>query len=144
MKQCLNCHTEFEYKRESAKFCSDKCRATYNRAHPKQLVTPIQMQVLYNEILELASKMKGVRPEVLLVNPISPQTAVAIHNAENKDQHTEVITYDYNGLKGLISAATSSTELHAAWKIIENANLAGWQLRQLSQLKEHQRTKIDF
>lgn len=63
MKQCLNCHKEFEYKRESAKFCSDKCRATYNRAHPKQLVTPIQMQVLYNAFLEAVGKIQYSAPK---------------------------------------------------------------------------------
>lgn len=63
MKQCLNCHKEFEYKRESAKFCSDKCRATYNRKYPKQSVSPIQMQVLYNAFLDAVEKIQYSAPK---------------------------------------------------------------------------------
>lgn len=59
MKQCLNCQKEFEYKREAAKFCSDRCRVQYNRKHPKEGVTKVQMQVLYNEVLDLIQKAKS-------------------------------------------------------------------------------------
>jgi hypothetical protein len=58
MKRCLHCDKEFEYKRSAAKFCSDKCRAAYNRAHPEQVVTKIQVQVLYNEMLDMIKAAK--------------------------------------------------------------------------------------
>lgn len=51
----------------------------------------------------------------------------------------------YNELRGLIESATSSTELHKAWKEVEkNKTLAGWQIRELEKLKNIQQTKIDF
>lgn len=53
--------------------------------------------------------------------------------------------FSYNELRDAISAATSSTELHKAWKQVEkNKELVSWQIKVLSQLKEDQRTKIDF
>lgn len=58
MRQCLNCKKDFEYKREAAKFCSNKCRAAYNRAHPQEGVTKLQMQSLYNAILEAVDKIQ--------------------------------------------------------------------------------------
>lgn len=58
MKKCLQCPNEFEAKRESAKFCSDKCRVAWHRKHGKKDgVTKFQMQVLYNSILEAIEKM---------------------------------------------------------------------------------------
>lgn len=51
----------------------------------------------------------------------------------------------YNELMGLIQEATSSTELHKAWKEVErNKELASWHLKKLNEEKELQRTKIDF
>lgn len=58
MKRCLNCDKEFQHKRNAAKFCSDKCRAAYNRSHPGQAVTKIQVQVLYNEMLDMIKAAK--------------------------------------------------------------------------------------
>lgn len=76
MKQCLNCQTEFQYKRGAAKFCSNKCRAAYNRAHPKQSVTPIQMQVLYNSVLEAINQInaRNGQPPAFgaVIEPIKP------------------------------------------------------------------------
>jgi predicted nucleic acid-binding Zn ribbon protein len=62
MKACLNCQKEYQNKREASKFCSDKCRVAYNRKHPRQKVTPLQMQVLYNTMLEMFGKM-GQAPQ---------------------------------------------------------------------------------
>lgn len=54
MKACLNCQKEYQNKRAASKFCSDKCRVMYNRKHPKVgVVSPLQMQVLYNAVLEM-------------------------------------------------------------------------------------------
>jgi len=144
MKECMNCKNEFEAKRPHAKFCSDKCRVAYNRAHPQQAVTKLQMQLLYNEMLDLARKMQGT-DSISVLPPLSPQKAVALHNAEYPDQHTIQAALSYNELRGLIEAATSSMQLHSAWKRVEkNKELAGWQIKILNQLKENQRGKIDF
>jgi predicted nucleic acid-binding Zn ribbon protein len=141
--ECLNCKKEFEPKRPHGKFCSDKCRVAYNRANPQNKVTNIQMQVLYAEMLKMASEFKGF--DIKMVDPITPQVHVALINAENKDQHTFIKEYDYAGLKELISTSTSSYDLESAWRIVNAAKgLVGWQLRELTRLKELQRTKIDF
>ena len=51
--KCLNCQKEFEPKRkDTAKFCSATCRVRYNRVNPKDKVTKVQMQVLYNTMME--------------------------------------------------------------------------------------------
>ncbi len=144
MKLCLNCQKEFEHKRDSAKYCSDKCRAAYNRAHPEQQVTKLQLQLLYNEMIELARKMQS-GPEIKIMPPQTHQQAIALHNAEHPEQRTTFVYLSYNELRALIESATSSMELHKAWKEVEkNKELAGWQIKILNQLKENQRTKIDF
>jgi len=74
MKQCMNCKTDFEFKRDSAKFCSDKCRAAYNRAHPQQMVTKLQMQSLYNAVLEAVEKIQFAAPLNEYDGPKSPPT----------------------------------------------------------------------
>ena len=55
MKECLNCNNSFESKRESAKYCSDKCRVQWNRKNPKKekgLTELQQMKVMYNSLIE--------------------------------------------------------------------------------------------
>jgi len=55
MKECLNCNKFFEAKRESAKYCSDKCRVQWNRRNPKKekgLTELQQMKVMYNSLIE--------------------------------------------------------------------------------------------
>lgn len=144
MKQCLNCKTEFDYKRDTAKFCSDKCRAAWNRANPDRAVTKFQMQALYNEMIELARKMHET-DNIRVLPPLGSHKAAALHNAEYSDQHTTKAVLSYNQLQELIGGATSSMELHKAWKQVEsNKELVSWQLRELGKLKEYQRTKIDF
>lgn len=58
-KTCLHCQEGFEAHKETAKFCSASCRVMYNRKKPKgkDAVTPVQMQVLYNAVLDMVGKM---------------------------------------------------------------------------------------
>lgn len=60
---------DFEYKREAAKFCSDKCRVQYNRKNPPSSVTKTQMQVLYNATLELMGKIHFAPPQEVYDSP---------------------------------------------------------------------------
>lgn len=144
MKECLNCKKEYEAKRPHAKFCSVNCRVQYNRTHPKDVITKTQVQVLYNQMLEMMSQLKQ-EPEIRVIAPIPTKAAIKLHNAENADQLTTSAIYDYEGLKSLIKAATSSYDLEKAWKIVRGASfLASWQLRELTKLKENQQTKLDF
>lgn len=62
MKDCLQCGEKYENKRETSKFCSDKCRVKYNRKNPKQGVTKLQMQVLYNSVLALVQNHTNELP----------------------------------------------------------------------------------
>jgi len=60
MKECLECRTEFEPKRDFGKFCSDKCRVKWHRKNPNKgnTLDKVQVQVLYNTMLDLLSSFK--------------------------------------------------------------------------------------
>lgn len=61
--KCLNCPKEFEPKRkDTAKFCSATCRVQYNRVNPKEKVTRVQMQVLYNTMMERLGQIEFKPP----------------------------------------------------------------------------------
>jgi hypothetical protein len=91
MKECLHCKKEFEAKRDSAKFCSTSCRVMYHRKHGKKKdVTPLQMQVLYNSMLELVDKMGTGPLQVQRVPPLSKKEETAMFNYEHKDQLTTI------------------------------------------------------
>lgn len=62
--KCLNCENEFEEKRkDTAKFCSAKCRVKYNRKYPKSGITKVQMGVLYNSLLEVMGRINDGLPK---------------------------------------------------------------------------------
>ena len=63
MKGCLNCKKEYDNKRDASKFCSAKCRVMYNRKNPKKTITPVQMQVLYNAVLDALASHKENFPQ---------------------------------------------------------------------------------
>ena len=78
MKPCLHCQKDYEFKRAASKFCSDKCRVAYNRRHPKQgAVTPMQVQVLYNAVLEMVGNMKQGGQVVAAVQKTAFQSPLA-------------------------------------------------------------------
>jgi len=84
--KCLQeeCNNEFESKTGRRKFCSDSCKMKYFRKHGKKvIVTPMQMQVLYNSLLEMVGKINyGVVPTMVnydefekkapIGNPVKP------------------------------------------------------------------------
>lgn len=138
MKECLNCKKEFEPKKQHGKFCCANCRVSYNRKHPKienginAVVSPT-MQELFNSI------MAGI-DAINARNGLPPAICSVIVPEKQKEA-----VLSYNELMDLIESATSSTELHKAWKAVEkNKTLAGWQIRELEKLKNIQQTKIDF
>lgn len=57
MKVCLQCDKDISARRETAKFCSDNCKVKWNRKNGKANVSKVQMQVLYNQILEVVGKI---------------------------------------------------------------------------------------
>lgn len=84
MKQCLECNKEFEPKREHGKFCSDRCRISYNRKHPKGSVTQIQVQVLYNAFMDAISKIQYSAPKESYDSPKKP------YMQDEPDNYTEI------------------------------------------------------
>ena len=96
MKECLNCKKEFEPKKRHGKFCCANCRVAYNRKHPKiengiNVVVSPTMQELFESIMagiDAINTKNGLPPAQ--VHIITPKQAVALHNAENKDQITEL------------------------------------------------------
>lgn len=135
MKLCAYCQKEYANKRDTSRFCSDKCRVAYNRKNPKKgdAITPVQMQVLYNSI------MGAIRAINERNNQPIPGATIIIPVASKEAE------YGYNELMKLIESATSAAELAIAWKKVEKTEgLAKWHLNKLTQAKEEQRTKIDF
>jgi predicted nucleic acid-binding Zn ribbon protein len=62
IKTCLFCQTDFEAKRDTAKFCSDNCRVKWNyknRNKSNGEIKPFQMQVLYTEIMKAVEIING-------------------------------------------------------------------------------------
>lgn len=58
MIKCLNCGSEFEPKRETAKFCKDSCRVLWHRKNGKNKpVTKLQVQVLYEMALSVLEQL---------------------------------------------------------------------------------------
>ena len=138
MKECLNCKKEFEPKKQHGKFCCANCRVSYNRKHPKienginAVVSPT-MQELFNSI------MAGI-DAINARNGLPPAMCAVIVPEKQKEA-----VLSYNELRDLIESATSSMQLHAAWKQVEkNKELAIWQAKELGKLKDYQQTKIDF
>jgi hypothetical protein len=61
MKECLHCKKQFQPKKETAKFCGTSCRVMYNRKHgSKKSVSLVQIQVLYNSLLEVAERLSNI------------------------------------------------------------------------------------
>lgn len=86
MKECLHCKKEFEAKTDKRKFCSDSCRVMYHRKHGgKNSIKPFQVQALYNEMMEVLSKLKGgVLPEKGETPPVAAKTEAPLPPKEQK------------------------------------------------------------
>lgn len=87
MNQCLHCKKEYEAKRAHSKFCSTSCRVMYNRKHPAGSLSKVQVQALYNQMMEfmaigqkqyngpkLPDNFKADEP-VLKPGPVVPKVA---------------------------------------------------------------------
>jgi hypothetical protein len=79
-KECSYCKKVFEAIKETAKYCSDSCRVMYCRKNKKSnVVTPVQMQVLYNAVLEMVTNTG--RPEFKGIAPAQNGSQTAISHA---------------------------------------------------------------
>lgn len=71
-KTCLKCGKEFEAKKDTAKYCSDSCKVIYNRNNSKiksDEIKPIQMQVMYNVILQTFEEFKKLI-DTKIISPV--------------------------------------------------------------------------
>lgn len=61
MNKCFNCQKEYKSERGTSKFCSVNCRVQYHRkiGGKKKEVTPIQVQVLYNTMMEALGRINA-------------------------------------------------------------------------------------
>lgn len=61
LKICLYCQKPYEAKRRSSKYCSDSCRVGFfnknKKGNPDQPINVLQLQVLYNSLLEAIGNM---------------------------------------------------------------------------------------
>ncbi len=93
MAKCLYCESEYKAKKSTSRYCSDSCRVMYNRKNkktkPTEGVTKAQMQVLYNQMLELAANLND-KVTIQRVNPMTEKEAVAMHNHMHPNQHTSL------------------------------------------------------
>ena len=88
MKKCLYCKNDFEPNRPKQKYCSDKCRVYFSRANPKpkevkEAVTNLQVQVLYNSLLETLGKLNGAA-----LMPLPGGGNVMLHGKPEKEPTT--------------------------------------------------------
>lgn len=65
--KCLQCGRNYEAQRLTSKFCSTNCRVKYNRknGNKEQKVGKIELDVLYNKILDLVTKMERPLPDFI-------------------------------------------------------------------------------
>lgn len=119
MKICLNCQKEFEYKREAAKFCSDKCRVMYNRKNPTNGVSLVQFKVLYNEVLNLVSQIKTV-PLQTQQETLRPAKTISVEISPVQEKGNGL---SYDELLRLLYAADRIEELEKVGRLIEVSDL---------------------
>ncbi len=74
MNKCLKCQKEYEPKRSTSKFCSDSCRSAFHRDAPVNKITKLQMQSLYNAVLEAVEKIQYAAPQKEYDSPKLPPT----------------------------------------------------------------------
>jgi hypothetical protein len=144
MVECLNCKIQFQEKRSTAKFCSNKCRAAFSRKKKE-----VGQESIFSKMVAFQDELSGTLLKIKQLVANTPYDAPKLPKNFIGDEPLHPANLNpvlsYNELRGLIEAATSGTELHKAWKEVEkNKELVSWQLRELGKLKELQRTKIDF
>lgn len=105
-------------------------------------MTGKQAQNLFDSMKDMMDELRskgfpGMIPAVIGAQTVRPDSTTILAPAG------EILSY--NDLQLAIMDTTSSDELHAAWKkVLANKELAQWQIRYLTRLKDEQRTKFDF
>ncbi len=120
--ECLNCQKEFEpIRKDIAKFCSVKCRVQHGRKNPKNSITRVQAQVLYNAMLELVDKIQSQPPKeaydsaplkITYDEPTkfsAPKTALKSFDYYRMAKKDIEVEEDWQKMKAEIEAATHLT-----------------------------------
>lgn len=108
-KGCLECKKDYEAKRDTSKFCSDNCRVKWNQKNGRKVkgeLKPFQMQVLYNQMVEINTKLmaqienaglpplpeQAIQkiPNMRYVPVIPEKEVLAAYNASHQNQFTSV------------------------------------------------------
>lgn len=118
MAQCLNCTKEYTAKRPTSKFCCTSCRVRYHQKNGKQNIKPFQMQVLYNEVMDLIQKAKS--------EPQQPYFGTVTKNQATWGQSQEPVKTKlkrpFLTLQALIEDCQSLEEYEPIRKEIEEAD----------------------
>lgn len=143
MVNCLYCRKEFEQKRSTAKFCSDKCRAAHHRRHPENTVTKVQMQVLYNEMLDMMAKIKEMPPQTQYNGPKLPDNfkgdePLSINRSKQEETQTGQLPTYMSLINGMAKVVFADEKDEYAQKILAATHLSQ---KQIDALLAHLRTK---
>ena len=145
MKECLQCKKEFQEKRESAKFCSDKCRVKWNRKNGGQQIKKWQAQSILNQINEAMDKLnqriQNLTEPTHQIKPITdvPKQSNVVFNVQVPNKP---VLSGFEAYKEEILATTWSGDLEKLMRRIKaDTSIAQWQYRVLENLaKEHAKT----
>jgi hypothetical protein len=145
MKECLQCQKHFEAKRDSAKYCSDKCRVQWNRLNPKpgNTVSKIQIQALYNLMMDKLGTVGSIQPQIspfigkaLVDEPLSFDTL-------KEAAIRKVSRYDFYIDK--INAVSELSQFQPLVKEIENdKDLTPQQINKLKMIAVERSKGFDF
>lgn len=119
MNKCLKCQKEYEPKRSTSKFCSDSCRSAFHRDSPATKVTKLQMQSLYNAVLEAVEKIQYAAPPKVFDAPKLTNVQDEPLSFNKMKQQAELPTFQslLNGMASLVFADDKEEyehKIHAA------------------------------
>lgn len=132
MKQCLQCEKQFDAKRDAAKFCSVNCRVKWNRKNGKKSeIKPLQMQVLYNQILDAVNKIgqnNGLPPAAAY--KIETVKTEPIKKSSWDEPQSDLVTFQ-ELLNGMVGIQFSDEKEDYAEKIRKATHLSEKQINLL-------------
>ena len=118
MNKCLNCQQEYQSRRVTSKYCSNKCRAAFNRKKPLSNVSKRQVQELYEEMMA-AIKNIGSQPPLTYFE--GPEKATIVFK-DPAEQCRLKIKRPFLTLQALIDECESIEAYEPLRKEIEEAD----------------------
>lgn len=139
MSKCLQCQKEYKSKRPSSKFCSDNCRVKYHRNHKgesktqKPEVGKIELEVLYNKILDLVGKFE--KPEM----PINYVQERREHIDRNIEFHADNTIESFPKKRILVRTFEQYRQLKLECENEEDWNILAEEIREAPNLSTKQK-----